>query len=78
MTPAVQQRLAVSALIELVRPMIDSSFVSPGLATKLTSTIAAIERAFAKPRLVQVGDHTAEEYDRTLDVVQEIVGADRG
>lgn len=33
-----------------------------------------------RPRLVVVGDAPAEEaqYDRTLDVVQEIVGADRG
>lgn len=71
MTPAVQQRLAVSALIARCEA------IAPSLAGKwhdgLLADIASVKRAFNAdpPRLVQVGDHTAEEYDRTLDVVQE-------
>lgn len=73
-----QQRLAVSALIAHIdRLMTDGALVR---SVKLQKLIAAVEASFRHPRLVVVGDAPAEEaqYDRALDVVQEIGGADRG
>lgn len=66
-TPPTTQRLAVSALIEYLRPHL------PILDRKITKLVEAVERAFSDtpPRLVQVGDHDLERanYDAVQDAV---------
>jgi len=71
------RRFAVSALITDCKLLIGAGVIPDSAVIMLADSIKKVEKAFDPPRLVVVGDAPAEEaqYDRTLDVVQQEIGA---